>query len=71
MVSHLLGQFAMPPPEHRAFIANADGRVLTYGGLQALSARLAAALTALGVMPGDRVAAQVEKSPEAIALYLA
>lgn len=33
--------------------------------------RLAGALTALGVQPGDRVAAQVEKSPEAIALYLA
>ena len=40
-------------------------------GLPALSARLAWALVALGVMPGDRVAAQVDKSPEAIALYLA
>jgi malonyl-CoA/methylmalonyl-CoA synthetase len=70
MVSHLLSQFAMPPPE-RVFIANGDGRDLTYGGLQILSARLAGALKALGVKPGDRVAAQVEKSPEAIALYLA
>ncbi|WP_410217418.1 AMP-binding protein, partial [Paracoccus sp. (in: a-proteobacteria)] len=33
--------------------------------------RLAGALTALGVSPGDRVAVQIEKSPEAIALYLA
>lgn len=33
--------------------------------------RLAGALTELGVAPGDRVAVQVEKSPEAIALYLA
>ncbi|RJL06458.1 malonyl-CoA synthase [Paracoccus aestuarii] len=32
---------------------------------------LAGALTAIGVTPGDRVAAQVEKSPEAVALYLA
>ena len=55
----------------RAFITTADGRVLTYGGLDALSARLAHALQAQGVKPGDRVAAQVEKSPEAIALYLA
>ena len=70
MVSHLLSQFATPPAE-RPFIANSDGRVLTYGGLQALSARLAGTLKALGVAPGDRVAAQVEKSPEAIALYLA
>src|SRR5579871_4310302 len=70
MTSHLLAQFAKPPPE-RVFIANSDGRVLTYGGLNALSARLARALVGLGVEPGDRVAAQVEKSPEAIALYLA
>ncbi|HEY2835558.1 MAG TPA: malonyl-CoA synthase [Rhizomicrobium sp.] len=70
MVSHLLDQFAAPPSE-RVFIASSDGRDLTYGGLQALSARLAGALEALGVKPGDRVAAQVEKSPEAIALYLA
>src|ERR1700759_97169 len=70
MVSHLLSQFAAAPPE-RVFIANGDGRVLTYGELRALSARLAGALQALGVAPGDRVAAQVEKSPEAIALYLA
>ncbi|HXS06296.1 MAG TPA: malonyl-CoA synthase [Rhizomicrobium sp.] len=70
MVSHLLEQFAAAPAG-RVFIANGDGRVLTYGGLQALSARLAGALKGLGVKPGDRVAAQVEKSPEAIALYLA
>jgi malonyl-CoA/methylmalonyl-CoA synthetase len=70
MASHLLDQFPPAAPD-RAFITAADGRVLTYGGLDALSARLAHALQALGVKPGDRVAAQVEKSPEAIALYLA
>src|SRR6185503_20167151 len=65
-----LEQFTAAPAD-RVFIANGDGRVLTYGGLHALSARLAGALVALGVKPGDRVAAQVDKSPEAIALYLA
>jgi malonyl-CoA/methylmalonyl-CoA synthetase len=35
------------------------------------SARYANALSALGCMPGDRVAVQVEKSPNALALYLA
>jgi len=45
--------------------------VLSYGGLAALSARLAHALVSFGVKPGDRVAVQVDKSPEAIALYLA
>jgi len=70
MASHLLNQFPDAAPD-RAFITTADGRVLTYAGLRALSAQLAHALLALGVKPGDRVAAQVEKSPEAIALYLA
>ncbi|MEO8894629.1 MAG: malonyl-CoA synthase [Rhizomicrobium sp.] len=70
MASHLPDQFPATASD-RAFITTADGRVLTYGGLDALSARLAHALQALGVKPGDRVAAQVEKSPEAIALYLA
>jgi malonyl-CoA/methylmalonyl-CoA synthetase len=70
MVSHLLDQFPAAPPE-RAFITTSEGRVLTYAGLWALSAQLARALAARGVKPGDRVAAQIEKSPEAIALYLA
>ena len=70
MASHLLDQFPAAAPD-RAFITTADGRVLTYGGLDALSACLAHALKALGVKPGDRVAAQVDKSPDAIALYLA
>lgn len=44
---------------------------LTYGAMLEQVARLAGALMALGVARGDRVAVQVEKSPEAIALYLA
>jgi malonyl-CoA/methylmalonyl-CoA synthetase len=48
-----------------------DGRTYTYGAIDALSARLANALTASGAKPGDRIAVQVEKSPEAVALYLA
>ena len=48
-----------------------DGRSFTYTGIIELSARLAHVLTASGVKPGDRVAAQVEKSAEALFLYLA
>ncbi|MEZ5775208.1 MAG: malonyl-CoA synthase [Hyphomicrobiaceae bacterium] len=48
-----------------------DQRTVTAHGLAALTARMAHALVASGVVPGDRVAVQVEKSPEAIALYLA
>ena len=47
-----------------------DGDPLTYGAMDAWAARMAGALTRAGVRPGDRVAAQVEKSPAAFALWL-
>jgi malonyl-CoA/methylmalonyl-CoA synthetase len=47
-----------------------DGRTYTYADMVAVSARFANALVALGVKPGDRVAVQVEKSLEALMLYL-
>ncbi len=58
------------PPAGKTFIENHDGSIVTYGDLADGSARVAAALKSLGVEPGDRVAAQIEKSPEAILLYL-
>ncbi len=48
-----------------------DGRVWSYGDVERASARIANLLVALGLKPGDRVAVQVEKSPEALVLYLA
>ncbi|MGW3293242.1 AMP-binding protein [Streptomyces xiamenensis] len=48
-----------------------DGRRVSYGETERTVRRIAARLLADGVTPGDRVAMQVEKSPEAIALYLA
>lgn len=54
-----------------AFIVTPEGRDFTYADALATSAQLAGALIALGVKPGDRVAVQVDKSPEAILLYLA
>lgn len=48
-----------------------EGRTLTYSQVLQSSRRIATKLIGDGVVPGDRVAAQVEKSPEAIALYLA
>lgn len=53
------------------FIVTPEGRNYTYGEALDASSRLAGALLALGVKPGDRVAVQVDKSPEAILLYLA
>lgn len=49
----------------------ADGSVVTYGELDSLSARFAAALRTHGARAGERVVAQVEKSVGAVALYLA
>jgi malonyl-CoA/methylmalonyl-CoA synthetase len=49
----------------------ADGATWSYADLVGLSGRLAHQLQALGVQAGDRVAVQVDKSVEAIALYLA
>jgi malonyl-CoA/methylmalonyl-CoA synthetase len=49
----------------------ADGSILTYAGLLDQVARAAAALKSLGLKPGDRVMAQVEKSLPSVYLYLA
>lgn len=47
------------------------GPTWTYRDLDHRSARMAAALDEAGVAVGDRVVAQVDKSPDAVALYLA
>ena len=52
-------------------IETPGGERYTYADLVALAGRLANALVARGVKPGDRVAVQVEKSVPALALYLA
>jgi malonyl-CoA/methylmalonyl-CoA synthetase len=72
MTSHLFSALrARMPDAGRTFIETAGGEVIRYGDLIRETARLAVALTRLGVRPGDRVAVQVEKSAEAILLYLA
>ena len=53
------------------FITTREGRRYAYTDALTESARLAGALAELGVAQGDRVAVQVDKSPEAILLYLA
>jgi malonyl-CoA/methylmalonyl-CoA synthetase len=47
-----------------------DTRLYRYADLEARTAQVANLLVALGVRPGDRVAAQVDKTPEALFLYL-
>ncbi|MEM8823732.1 MAG: malonyl-CoA synthase [Pseudomonadota bacterium] len=53
------------------FLHLPDGREQSYADFLAQSARLAHALTSAGLEPGDRLAAQLAKSPEALALYAA
>ena len=57
--------------EDAPFITDGEGRGFSYGGYWELAGRLANALAAQGVSPGDRVAVQAEKSIEALALFLA
>ena len=47
----------------------ADGTTITGSAFFAMIARAAGALRACGVEPGDRVAVQVAKTPEAMAVY--
>ncbi len=70
MTNVLFDALTTTAPE-RLWLETQDGRRLSYGDLYALTAQLAQVLVEAGVSPGDRVAANVEKSPEALALYLA
>jgi malonyl-CoA/methylmalonyl-CoA synthetase len=60
-----------PADRNQPFLEMLDGRTVTYGELETGAGRLAALLKARGVAPGDRVAVQTAKSPEAVTLYLA
>ena len=53
-----------------AFAYMPDGTTVTYGAFFAEAAQIAAALTDEGLKPGDRVAAQVQKSLKALQLYV-
>jgi malonyl-CoA/methylmalonyl-CoA synthetase len=55
----------------RLFLTTPHGRRYDYAALRDESGRVAAALRGLGVQVGDRVAVRVEKSPQAVLLYIA
>ncbi len=63
--------FAPLAENPNAVLGLPDGREIRGPALLALIARMAHAFRAQGVEPGDRVAVQVAKSPEALASYAA
>ncbi|WP_417628792.1 malonate--CoA ligase [Pararhodobacter aggregans] len=61
--------FAPLKTRDSAFLILPDGNTISGAAFHALCARVAGTLRGLGLEPGDRMAVQVEKSPEALALY--
>ncbi len=59
------------PDRQKALIELLDGARISYGEVFDLAGKLAGHLIRRGVVPGDRVAVQVEKSWQNLALYLA
>lgn len=64
-------QSRFPDDMSKAFLKGLDGSRVSYGELEQGSMRLAETLHSLGVRPDDRVVVQVDKSAEAVLLYLA
>jgi malonyl-CoA/methylmalonyl-CoA synthetase len=69
--NHLFDAIRAAAPGDAPFIRTDSTRTWTYHDALALSGRIASAMDTLGIRPGDRVAVQVEKSAEALILYLA
>jgi malonyl-CoA/methylmalonyl-CoA synthetase len=59
-----------PADRDQPLLLLADGTELSYRQAEEGAGRYASLLASLGLEPGDRVAVQVEKSPEALLLYL-
>ena len=55
----------------RTFLHLPDGETITYDAFLRLSHRYANLISALGLTPGDRLAVQIAKSPEALAVTAA
>lgn len=53
------------------FLILRDGQVITHAAFLVMAARIANTFQELGLKPGDRLALQAEKSPQALAVYAA
>jgi malonyl-CoA/methylmalonyl-CoA synthetase len=65
------GLFGIHAGKTTPFLHLVDGQVITYQDFLTTSAQIANVTAQLDLNPGDRVAVQVEKSHEALALYVA
>jgi malonyl-CoA/methylmalonyl-CoA synthetase len=61
--------FAPQAGRSRAFLILPDGAEISGGAFLDMVHRVANALVASGLQPGDRIAVQIEKSPMALAIY--
>ncbi|MDE0978044.1 MAG: AMP-binding protein, partial [Arenicellales bacterium] len=68
---YLLLRQHFPADPDTAWLVLPDGRCLRYSDIDATTACYAGALHSLDIGHGDRVLAQIDKSPEALLLYLA
>jgi malonyl-CoA/methylmalonyl-CoA synthetase len=73
MTANLYALFAsrFPADKTACCIETHDGQYYTWGDIERASARIANLLSSLGLPSGARIAVQVEKSAEALILYLA
>ncbi|GGE47597.1 malonate--CoA ligase [Actibacterium pelagium] len=65
------GLFGVHTGKTTPFMHLLNGEVITHQDFLSTASQIANVTVQLGLKPGDRVAAQVEKSPEALALYAA
>lgn len=63
--------FGQHQGKNTIFLQMADGATVTHSDFLQLAAQYANLLVQIGVKPGDRVAVQIAKSPQAVAVYAA
>ena len=68
---YALFQSKFPKQSDAVFIQTSDKDKLYYSGIDNATAQIVQLLASLGVDKGDRVLVQVDKSPQAVLLYLA
>ena len=69
LYDHFQAQFALRP--EKIALTDESGSTYRFADLERRSAQLACFLTTLGIASGERISAQVAKSPQALCLYLA